>query len=229
MNTLEYNAEPWQAYLLVLAFASLGTSVNIFLCRYLHKLELVAFAFTIAGTASIIIVLWVMGSQIRLSGSAVFQAFTNEGGWSSLGLSMLAGQILMVWCLTGSDATAHMAEETRNSSSVIPRAMMLSYLLNALMVFIMLITFCFCLTDLEAAFDSPTGYPFIQVFADTTGSPAGKAQQETSTRQPLTGQSGGVGLTCVMILLIVFSVTNYMAATSRQVFAFARDKGKPSM
>lgn len=74
----------------------------------------------------------------------------------------------------------------------------------------MLITYCFCLTDLAEAFESPTGYPFIAVFAYTTGSP-----------------EAGAGLTCVLIVLILFSVTNYMASCSRQVFAFGRDKGLP--
>lgn len=126
MHPLEYNAEPWKACLLVLAIAVLGTSVNSFLCRYLHHLELIAFVCIIIETTSIIIVLWVMGAETRLSASKVFRTFANEGGWSRLGLSMLAGRILMVWCLTGSDATAHMSDETRNASSVIPQATMLS-------------------------------------------------------------------------------------------------------
>lgn len=43
----------------------------------------------------------------------------------------------------GSDATAHMAEETRNAGLVIPRAMWWSYVVNGFMVFLMLITYCF--------------------------------------------------------------------------------------
>ena len=103
-----------------------------------------------------------------------------------------------------------MAEETRHASDVIPKAMILSYIINGCMVFLMLITYLFCLSDLETAFDSPTGFPFIQVFATATGSPQGAA-----------------ALTCVIIVLIIFSVTNYMASCSRQVFAFARDRGLP--
>jgi len=103
-----------------------------------------------------------------------------------------------------------MAEECRHASDVIPKAMVLSYFANGLLVFTMLIVYFFCLTDLDAAFESPTGFPFIAVFATSTGSP-----------------QGGVALTCVLIVLNVFSVTNYMAACSRQVFAFARDCGLP--
>ena len=122
-----------------------------------------------------------------------------------------------------------MAEETRNASLTIPRAMVWSYVINGLMVLLMLITYCFVsltnspnvtlltlrfmvqvLTDLDAAFDSPTGFPFIQVFATATGTP-----------------QGGVALTCIFIVLMVLSVTNYMASCSRQIFAFARDNGLP--
>lgn len=109
-----------------------------------------------------------------------------------------------------SDATAHMVEEVRNSSSVIPKAMIWSYIINGLMVYLMLTTYCFCLTNLGEAFESDTGCPFIAVFTNTAGSAA-----------------GGAGITCVLIFLISFSVTNYMASCSRQVFAFARNGGLP--
>ncbi|KAK3616419.1 hypothetical protein LTR56_025964 [Elasticomyces elasticus] len=205
-----YTAEPWRAYLFVLCLATLGALVNTYLSRKLPKLEGFAFVLTIAGFVSVIIVLWVLNSERRLTASEVFQTFSNDGGWSSLGLSMVAGQILLVWTLTGSDATAHMAEETRHASDVIPKAMILSYIINGTMVLLMLITYCFCLTDLDTAFQSATGFPFIQVFTTATGSAEGAA-----------------AITCLLVVLIVFSVTNYMAACSRQVFAFARDRGLP--
>ncbi|KAK5125447.1 hypothetical protein LTR85_000556 [Meristemomyces frigidus] len=225
-----YTAAPWRAYLLVLGLATLGALINTFLSRKMPKLEGIAFVITIFGFVTVVIVLWVLSSRNRLTAPEVFQTFSNDGGWSSLGLSMMAGQILLVWALTGrsistpryayvddadvrdlgADATAHMAEETRQASAVIPKAMLYSYIINGLLVFIMLITYCFCVTDLDAAFTSDTGYPFIEVFASATGSPEGAA-----------------GLTCVLIVLIVFSVTNYMASCSRQVFSFARDRGIP--
>jgi len=206
-----YTAAPYRAYLFVLVLATIGFLVNTVLSRKLAKLEGIAFLLTIAGFGSVIICLWVLSSSSRLAASEVFQTFSNDGGWSSLGLSLMAGQILLVWALTGpsfhhdlrlreipdlsvgADATAHMAEETQQASSVIPKAMIASYIINGVMVFLMLITYCFCVTDLEAAFASATGFPFIQVFASATGSAQGAA-----------------ALTCVLIVLIVFSVTNYM-------------------
>jgi len=97
----DYVAEPWRAYLLVVALATIGALVNTYLSRKLPKLEGFAFLLTIAGFISVVIVLWVLSSGQRLTASDVFQTFSNDGGWSSLGLSMVAGQILLVWTLTG--------------------------------------------------------------------------------------------------------------------------------
>ena len=88
--------------------------------------------------------------------------------------------------------------------------MIWSYLLNGAMGFAMLITYCFCLTDVDSALNSVSGFPYIYVFQTGTGS---------------TG--GAVGLTSVIIVLGLAGATSFFASTSRQTFAFARDKGLP--
>lgn len=206
----DYTPEAWRAYLYTFALITIIFVVNVFLSRKLPKLEGIVFVLMITGYVSTIIVLWVMGSGTRLTTHQVFTTFNQQGGWGDLGLAMLAGQTLLVWGLTGSDAAAHMAEETRHASSVIPKAMVWSYMVNGLMVFLMLITYCFLLTDLQSALQSATGFPFIAVFEQATGS-----------------QGGAAGLTCIQIVLIMFSAINYMASCSRQVWAFARDRGLP--
>lgn len=110
----------------------------------------------------------------------------------------------------GSDCAAHMAEETKRASSVVPKAMVASYVVNGIMVFVSLITYCFLLTDLQTALESPTGYPFLAVFENATGSAAGSA-----------------ALTSIIVILTCFSCLNFMASCSRQVWAFARDRGLP--
>ena len=52
---------------------------------------------------------------------------------------------------TGSDATAHMAEETKHAATVVPKAMITSYMINAALGFVMTVTFCFILVDYENA------------------------------------------------------------------------------
>jgi choline transport protein len=48
--------------------------------------------------------------------------------------------------------------------------MIWSYLLNGSMGFVMLVTYCFCLIDVEAALSSRSGFPYIYVFQTGTGS-----------------------------------------------------------
>ena len=103
-----------------------------------------------------------------------------------------------------------MSEETKNASIIVPRCMLWSYILNGSMGFVMLITYCYCLTDVHAALNSKSGFPYIYVFQTGTGS---------------TG--GAVGLTSVILILGIAGATSFFASTSRQTFAFARDKGLP--
>ena len=107
--------------------------------------------------------------------------------------------------------TSILAEEISDAGLVVPRSMVWSFFLNIPMTFGLLITYLFCIGNISDAIASPTGYPFIHVFQNSTGSVA-----------------GATGLTFViLILLIVITISSY-ASTSRQLFAFARDNGMPS-
>ena len=113
----------------------------------------------------------------------------------------------------GSDATAHMSEETGRASTIIPKAMVGSYVINGLLTLVMIITYCFLLVDYTSAEKSATGLlglPFLQVFANATGS-----------------IRGGAALSSILVVLQIFGTMNFMAACARQIFAFARDKGLP--
>ena len=62
------------------------------------------------------------------------------------------------------ECNRHMAEETKNASVIVPRCMMWSYILNGGMGFVMLITYCFCLTNVDAALNpdiNRSGYPYV--------------------------------------------------------------------
>ena len=81
----------------------------------------------------------------------------------------------------------------------------------------MVITLCFCLPSdpvaYQALLESPpaaVGYPFIQVFADGVQSNA-----------------GATVMTSIIIVLSTFCGLTNIATASRQLFAFARDKGVP--
>lgn len=88
--------------------------------------------------------------------------------------------------------------------------MVTSYTVVSVLNFVTLIVVCFCWVDPKAYENSKTGYAFLGLFMTATGS-----------------ARGATALTSIMIILIILSVTNFMASTSRQVFAFARDNGLP--
>ena len=88
--------------------------------------------------------------------------------------------------------------------------MMWTAFINGSLGFVMLVTFCFCLGNIEDALSTPTGYPFTQVFYALTGSHAG-----TSI------------MTCILIILTICGCICNIATASRQMWAFARDRGLP--
>lgn len=195
---------PYQGYLFIVAIVLLCFLINGYLAKHLPLLEGFVFVFTVMAFVSIVIVLLVLSP--KQTGSEVFQTFTPSAELGSVGaLELVAAQILLIYSLVASDSTAHMAEETQHAALVIPRAMVLSYGLIGLLDFIFALVVCFCWVDPTAYAATTTGYPFLALYITATGS-----------------ASGAIALTSLMIILTVLSLVNFMASTSRQVFAFAR-------
>lgn len=110
---------------------------------------------------------------------------------------------------TGSDATAHMSEEVKDASRSVPIAIAWGYFSNGIMAIVLLIAYLFAIPSVEDALNDATGFPFLYVF-----------QNAVST-------AGVNGLTAIILLPVIFSNIFFNASTSRQTFAFARDKGLP--
>jgi choline transport protein len=105
---------------------------------------------------------------------------------------------------------AHMSEEIKDAAIIVPRSMVWSFLLNVPFTFGLLITYLFCIGNLEDAIASPTGFPFIYVFQNALGT-----------------IGGATALTTVVLILLIMITISSLASTSRQTFAFARDNGLP--
>lgn len=90
------------------------------------------------------------------------------------------------------------------------RSIVGTVLLNGTLGLIMCIVFAFCTTDLEGAMQSPTGYDFIYVFF--------------AGNESLVGTSI---MTSILIVLVTCASFGFLASSSRQTWAFARDRGLP--
>lgn len=85
---------------------------------------------------------------------------------------------------------------------------MWSIVVNGTLGFIMLVTFCFTLGDLDSILMAYN--PMVQVFYNTTNSYA-----------------GANAMTAIIIITLIASAISTIATCSRQLWAFARDKGLP--
>ena len=105
-----------------------------------------------------------------------------------------------------------MAEEVKNASKVLPRAILISVLLNGTLGLAMLVAYLFCLGDLDDVVESSTtlGYAHLYVFLKGTGSAAGAAT-----------------MAMIMWVLGICCLVGLMAASSRQLWSFARDNAVP--
>lgn len=141
--------------------------------------------------------------------SFVFTHFNNNTGWDNTAYVVVIGILQAQFTLTGYDSSAHMSEETKNAEISGPVGMVMAVLVSALMGFCFIISFLFCVQDLDVTIHSSTGFPVMQILVDSTGH---------------------VGAICLMIMLIIAcwqcgfaSVT----ANSRMIYAFSRDGAIP--
>ncbi|RMD41004.1 hypothetical protein DV735_g4103, partial [Chaetothyriales sp. CBS 134920] len=203
-----YLYKRWHGTLMAIAITILVALFNIFMAKHLPLIEGVILVLHIAGFFAILIPLWVLAP--RTPSDQVWTSFVDGGEWGSIGLACMIGTITNAGSLIGGDAAAHMAEELKSASKILPRAMIWTILVNGILGFVMLVTFLYTLGDLELDLASPTGYPIIQVFLTATNS-----------------GGGATGLTVILVILGVCTNLTTMAGSSRQIFSFARDKGVP--
>lgn len=206
LNYPNYVFEAWHGTLLSIAVAAFSVAFNTGLARKLPLIEGIVLLIHICAFIGILVTLWVLAPR---GDSSVFTTFT-DGGWNSLGGSTLIGITSGILPLLGADAAVHMSEELRDAGKTLPKTMIWSTAINGALGWIMLITFCFCLGDVEDVLSSPTGYPFMQVFYNATQS-----------------ARGATAMTVFVIFMAIFSNLTMVATTSRQLYAFARDEAVP--
>ncbi|KAI4168779.1 MAG: hypothetical protein LQ348_007433 [Seirophora lacunosa] len=189
-------------------FLVVAVAFNVFLASKLPLAEGIFLVVHAVGYFAFLIVLWTMSDHAPAS--QVFGTFNDGGGWGNTGLSCLVGITTPLWCSLGPDAGAHMCEELKDAGRVLPSAMVWATFFNGLLGLTMIITFCFCIGNIDEVLESPTGIPIIQVLYNSTGS-----------------FTGTVIMTTLLIILSMVGTITVIAATSRQMWAFACDKGLP--
>ncbi|KAL5121435.1 hypothetical protein ACEQ8H_000506 [Pleosporales sp. CAS-2024a] len=205
-----YKPERWHGTLLVFALIAVALLFNTFLFKVLPQIETAVLVLHIVLFVIFLLVITVM-SPTKRSNAQVWTLFLSEGGYKSQGLSFFVGLITPLFAFSGADGAVHMSEEIRNASKVVPWALMMSIAINGLTGFSMLIAILYCLGGLDDALATPTGYPFIEILTQASRSIA-----------------GGTALSALLVLMFSFAVLTIVASTSRQLWAFARDRAIPN-
>lgn len=103
-----------------------------------------------------------------------------------------------------------MSEEIKNATTVVPRSIVYGLLVNGSIGFATLIATLFCIGDLDAVTGTDFTYPFIAIYVQATQS------------------KGGSAAMVALILLVGLGLDiGIMAAASRMLWSFARDRGVP--
>ncbi|KAE9988423.1 hypothetical protein EG328_011183 [Venturia inaequalis] len=203
-----YIPKRWQGTLFVFAIAAIEGFVNSFMVNQLPRIQKIMIVPHGLGWIAVVAFVWVLAPHA--DAAHVFTQFTSLG-WENMGLSLMVGQVTSVYFLILSDSAAHLAEEVRNASKTVPRAMMTSFYLNAIVGLIVLVTFLFAIPSIEKVLDptmNPSGYAFIYVF------------QQAS-------YIGAIPIVTMMAIIMLVGSIDSNASSARQVFAFARDGGLP--
>ncbi|MEQ1766728.1 MAG: amino acid permease, partial [Methylotenera sp.] len=153
-------------------------------------------------------------NQTPLDFSRLF-TFTNFTGaegsvWpASEGMVMpfLLGLLLAVYTITGFDASAHTAEETRDAARAVPKGIVSSVIYSAIFGYVMICTFVLVMPDVATGVKQ--GFGFFDVLLGTL--------------PPMLKAVLGLGIFLVNFLCGLACLTS----TSRMMFAFSRDGGLP--
>jgi amino acid permease (GABA permease) len=193
------------AYTVILFLHGLLNTFGVTLVKLLSD---VSAWWHLAGVAVIVLALAFVPDRHQ-SLTWTFTEFRNTTGWASPVYAILIGLLMAQYTYTGYDASAHIAEETRNASVDAPKGIVRSVWVSILAGWVLLIAVTASIQNYEAARNSPTGLPPAQIFIDATGRTIG------------------------LFLLFICAVAQFfcgmasVTANSRMIYAFSRDGAIP--
>lgn len=206
-----YQPQNWHSFLMYLGFSAMGFLMNMFATFTLPTLSRLSFYWAMLGLGVIVIVLLAAASPHFATGAWVFGGFENTTGWPD-GFAWLLGLLLGSFGLSSSDTTAHMIEEIPDPRRTGPRVMVYSVLIGIASSFLLLVVLLFVSNgagNFDAIMNSRQT-PLIKIFSIATRS-----------------RAGTVCLTLFPLMCLVFTIISLFTASSRMVYAFARDDGLP--
>ncbi|KAF8443051.1 amino acid transporter [Boletus edulis BED1] len=180
---------------------SAGTRV---LARSMVLVLIVIMTTTISAIISLLVC-----SRGMVSPKDAFTKFENNTGWSNNVWAFILAFTTPMWCLTGYDSAAHIAEETSNAARAAPIAIMVGVLGTEILGWLMFIAFSFATYSVPDVLQSKLALPVGDVFLHVLG------------------KRGALALWWSIAVLQYLTGCSQTVDASRVVFAFSRDDALP--
>jgi amino acid permease (GABA permease) len=193
------------AFLVIIVLHGLLNTFGVNLVKVLSN---VSAWWHLAGVAVIVGILWIVPDQHQTL-EWTFTEFRNETGWGSSLYVFLVGLLMAQYTYTGYDASAHVAEETKNASTEAPKGIVRSVWVSILAGWVLLVSVTAAIQDYAGARNSDTGLPPAQIFIDAVG------------------HDTGVFLLFICAVAQFFCGMASVTANSRMSYAFSRDNALP--
>ncbi|KAF9924681.1 hypothetical protein FBU30_005400 [Linnemannia zychae] len=208
MNT-SYHPNTYVIFAIYVGILLLHGVVNSMAVRLNGLFNNISVWWHIIGTVTIVIVVLVMTPRHQ-SADFVFTTWVNNTGWSSNFYVFMLGLLQSQYTLSGYDSAAHMAEETQNASTGGPMGIIMAIVSASGVGWVFLIGMTFSIMNFESQIVHPSvGVALSQIFLD----------------------SCGLSVAIFLILIILgaqfFCGSALTLASSRMVYAFARDGALP--
>ena len=98
--------------------------------------------------------------------SSVWATFLDGSGWNSGGVAFLTGLVSPNYMYAGIDGALHLAEECRNATTAVPRALISTLVIGFVTSFAFMITMLYCTSDLDTVVASSTGSASVSCPSD---------------------------------------------------------------
>lgn len=165
---------------------------------------------TFIGVIALICTILAIAKEGRRSASYVFTAFEPNSGWTP-GWSWVVGVLHAAYANSATGMVISMSEEVERPHTQVPKAMVGATVMNFIIGFIFLVPLTFVLPDISAFLNDPYAQPVPVILRSAVGS-----------------EAGAFILSCPLMILGIFCGTACTTATSRSVWAFARDGALPA-
>lgn len=204
-----WQAETYQVFLTFLAITLLCNLISSLGNKYLPLLDTFAIFWTFAGIIAILVTVLAVAKEGRRDAKFAFGDFEPTSGWPD-GWSFCVGLLHAAYATSSTGMIISMTEEVKHPATQVPKAMVITIIINTIGGLLFLVPLMFVLPDVADLVALPSGQPVPTIIKSAVGS-----------------SGGAIGLLLPLMVLAILCGTACTTAASRCTWAFARDGAIP--